>query len=241
MTSTTQKDFSLNIWKALVAFVVIVILHNLLKLTDNLSSEMFNMKYEPWSWTIRAIKFLAEVLFFLIIYFGLRKYIFRKLDFPESNKTLFLIMAISLGMLMAFIQPLLIKGFSYLQGFEGFNKPHAEPIDFHPRHMFYNVSTVLLAPFMEELFFRGFILQGLLNKYKAAIGILVSAILFGFWHYPFLDPDIISFYHVFLTFMVGVLTGVLYLKTRKLFYPILLHISMNLLVVLNDYLGFIPF
>jgi len=83
------------------------------------------------------------------------------------------------------------------------------------------IAAVLLAPVLEEILFRGVILSGLLNRYRAGTAIGLSALLFGLAH---LNP---------LQFLGGLLLGVLfgwiYYHTRSLLLVIALHAVNNLI------------
>lgn len=83
------------------------------------------------------------------------------------------------------------------------------------------LSAAVLAPILEELFFRG-LLQPFLIRWTARPwpSILVTGIIFGFFHYPLIHtiPALAVF---------GVFLGYLYAKTRSLTLVILLHIIFN--------------
>ena len=86
------------------------------------------------------------------------------------------------------------------------------------------ISALLLAPIIEELIFRGLILQKVAVKNSINIGLLISAIIFTLMHFRF---DVVSL------FVAGVLYGILYLKTKQLAAPILCHFFYNLIVVVR--------
>nr|WP_246231740.1 type II CAAX endopeptidase family protein [Sporosarcina jiandibaonis] len=82
------------------------------------------------------------------------------------------------------------------------------------------VMITILAPIVEEFFFRGVILQRLIKKTSVWGGILISSILFGILH-----ADIIG------AFLFGVITALLVIRTGNLLIPILLHMLNNTLAV----------
>lgn len=94
-----------------------------------------------------------------------------------------------------------------------------ELLDQYPEAMI--ISTVVLAPFLEELFFRGVILKGLLNNKKINpwVAILISAALFGIVHF---NP-----WQLVGAFFLGFLLGWVYYKTGTLFNTIFLHFVNN--------------
>ncbi len=81
------------------------------------------------------------------------------------------------------------------------------------------ICLVVVAPLTEELLFRGLILSGFLGNYSARKAILVSAVLFSLFH--------ISPYQLCSTFLIGVLLGWLFVRTRSLWPCILAHSFVN--------------
>jgi uncharacterized protein len=79
---------------------------------------------------------------------------------------------------------------------------------------------VIAAPILEELLYRGIILDGLLNKYSPLISILISSLLFGIAH---LNPW--SFVNGFI---IGIFSGWVYFRTRSVLPSIIIHASANL-------------
>lgn len=89
------------------------------------------------------------------------------------------------------------------------------------------LAIVVAAPLLEELIFRGVILDGLLKKYTPEKSILVSSFLFGIVH---LNP-----WQFIAAFVLGIFAGWVYYKTRNLFLPVLLHAVNNLIAFLAIY------
>lgn len=82
--------------------------------------------------------------------------------------------------------------------------------------------AVVIAPVMEELVFRGLILQRLIVKYKPATAVLVSSIIFGLLHVESW-PSATVF---------GIIMCQLFIHTRNLWVPIMIHIANNVVAVL---------
>lgn len=78
---------------------------------------------------------------------------------------------------------------------------------------------VIVAPFTEEILFRGQFLRGFLGRYGPGQAIALSALLFSAVH---LNPVQIP-----ATFMLGVLSGFLYLRTRSIWPSIFAHMVNN--------------
>jgi uncharacterized protein len=79
---------------------------------------------------------------------------------------------------------------------------------------------VIAAPILEELLFRGIILDGLLKRYSPLVSILISSFLFGIAH---LNPW--SFIN---GLAIGMFSGWVYFKTRSILPSIIIHASANL-------------
>ena len=78
----------------------------------------------------------------------------------------------------------------------------------------------IIGPIFEELFFRKLLIDRTI-KYGAKVSIILSATLFGLMHG--------NLNQLFYTFLLGGFFAYVYIKTGKLIYPILLHISLNLM------------
>jgi uncharacterized protein len=91
----------------------------------------------------------------------------------------------------------------------------------------YQVGALFFAPLMEELIYRGIVLQKFALKKDIFQGLIISAIAFTLMHFRF---DVIPL------FITGIIYALLYLKTKQLAMPILCHFLYNLIVgVTNIY------
>lgn len=79
---------------------------------------------------------------------------------------------------------------------------------------------VVAAPILEELIFRGIILDGLLKKYSPEKSILLSSFLFGLVH---LNP-----WQFVTGLIIGIFAGWIYYKTKSLSLSIIIHASANM-------------
>ena len=90
------------------------------------------------------------------------------------------------------------------------------------------ISTAIIPAFVEELLFRGMVLSNL-RPYSETGAILASALLFGLMHQtPF---------QFFYTTGVGIVLGLVYVKTGTIWSSILLHFFNNFVSVLQTYLS----
>jgi len=81
------------------------------------------------------------------------------------------------------------------------------------------LTLVVLAPVVEELVFRGFLLNRWVAKYGTRVGIGLSAGCFALLHIEILGAVVFA-----------VILSLVYLRTRSLVGPILVHMSNNALV-----------
>ena len=80
------------------------------------------------------------------------------------------------------------------------------------------------APIIEEILFRGIIQKGLINKgVKPRSAIIISALVFGIVHF---NP-----WQFIGAFLLGIVLGVIYFKTKSLLMSIFLHFFNNTIVV----------
>jgi len=87
------------------------------------------------------------------------------------------------------------------------------------------MKVAVTAPVVEELIFRGIILQGLRRNYNAFVSVFTSALLFALFH---LNP-----WQFPATFVLGLLLGWIMLRTQNIFLSILGHSINNFLVLIT--------
>ena len=88
------------------------------------------------------------------------------------------------------------------------------------------IVLVVVAPITEEFLFRGIILQRWASKWGIRAGLLGSSLLFGIGHANFVGLS-----------MVGMVLGLLYIRTRSLIVPIACHAMNNSFVVVMSLLN----
>ena len=89
------------------------------------------------------------------------------------------------------------------------------------------LSIILMAPAIEELFFRGIILNGFLSNYSTSKAIIFSALLFGAIHFV---PSTIC-----IAIILGLLLGWVYYQTKSLLYTTILHVASNIFGLIAVY------
>lgn len=83
------------------------------------------------------------------------------------------------------------------------------------------LMTVILAPVLEEILFRGILMKGMINNgMKPITAIILSAIIFGVVHF---NP-----WQFAGALLLGLVLGLVYYKTKSLLMPVLLHAFNNL-------------
>jgi len=87
------------------------------------------------------------------------------------------------------------------------------------------IAVVVFAPVAEELLFRGLLLRGLLRRFAAPAAVLVGALTFALVH--LIDPAAAPLLAPLA--LVGVIAGILAVRTGGLSRSILLHAGFNLL------------
>ena len=88
------------------------------------------------------------------------------------------------------------------------------------------------APILEEILFRGFVLN-LCSPIKRSFAVIVSAMMFSLTH--------MNFAQLIHTFVLGLLFGYVVLKAHSLLPSIIMHIVFNSTTVLVDYCKFIGY
>lgn len=108
----------------------------------------------------------------------------------------------------------------------GFNVSSEVSTDVTSSTWVYIFAVSILAPFMEEFFFRGLIFTKL-EKYGTGFAILISGLLFGIAH-----TQIVTI--IFAT-IAGIALGYIYAKTRNLMVTVIIHVIYNFSTCLSQY------
>lgn len=87
------------------------------------------------------------------------------------------------------------------------------------------IVICLIAPFIEEMIFRGIFLRGFLSNYSALNSILLSSFLFALFH--------LNMFQIPVAFILGCFFGWLYVRTRSLWPSIFGHALYNSFAMLS--------
>jgi len=88
-----------------------------------------------------------------------------------------------------------------------------------------SISILFIAPVFEELFFRRFLFKKLSEKYSLRISLVISSVLFSLFHWE--TP-----HNLIPTFLFGIISGIVFISTKRIAYSILLHFLFNFLIQL---------
>ena len=88
------------------------------------------------------------------------------------------------------------------------------------------ITAIIIAPIQEEFVNRGIILNGLSKKYSSKVALIVSSLIFAAMHMNI--PQGIN------AFLLGLILGYIYLKTKSIFLSILCHTINNMLAFMPD-------
>ena len=96
--------------------------------------------------------------------------------------------------------------------------------DFDGNRLFISFGIAVLAAFGEELVFRGYVLNNLMQSINKWLALIISAVLFTLFH---LGAPGIGFVPLINIFLAGILIGINYIYTKNLWYAILFHLAWN--------------
>jgi len=115
-----------------------------------------------------------------------------------------------------------------------FLKKAEREMELHPYSAFF--SLAIRAPIFEEIFMRGIILTGLLNRYRPKKAIIISALIFGISHFNIVQSV--------NTTLIGLVLGLIYYKTNSLILCIAAHMTNNIFAMImggaKEYMGYSP-
>jgi hypothetical protein len=94
-----------------------------------------------------------------------------------------------------------------------------------PSSLFVSLGLMALIAFSEELVFRGYILDNLMESFSNKwVALIISSVLFAAFHFTGPGIHTLAFLNLFLA---GLLLGVNFLYTRNLWFSFFFHLSWN--------------
>lgn len=216
---------NMKIKKAFLIAIGYILILNLINGLIGLGFYFFDADYVSHRYLITTIgKITLSILFLVFIQKINVVKTFKFSVLSDNSKNYLLIFAIAVGILIA-MRPFndIVSIFDKLLGKDyTFRGPQMEVINME--FVYKSIGAIIVAPIIEELIFRKYILGGLLTRYTPRLSILISSICFSITH---IETPLI----LIPTFFVGILAGIIYFKTKKISYTILLHFFGNLIIV----------
>lgn len=83
------------------------------------------------------------------------------------------------------------------------------------------LQTCIIAPIIEEILMRGFVLGGLKNEYGIIIALIISSVLFAILHFNMVQT--------LSAFVIGLILGLLFVKTDSILCCIIAHCGYNII------------
>lgn len=228
--STEKKPLIQKSWLRVLLFVVIYFFVSLLIsvpailiLTNIKSSELqtdivqaISTLSSDYLWLIVLLEFLSSV----ICVFICRKFVDRKsfasLGFNTAGYWHEMIAGFFLAPALIGIGSLILYFTKHIEW---------DTNAFNAQTFFIEAGTLAFIAISEELVFRGYILNNLLQSFNKWTALVISSLLFTLFH---LSNPGISAIPLATLFLGGLLFGINYIYTKNLWFPILLHFSWNL-------------
>ena len=226
-----MKNYSKSIFKALLATILYVIIIETLGIWS-LIAETIGLNYLTIYTFIQGGLQLITVLIFSFLVFGKR---FNNLIKQANYKWYSL--AMILGICFIPIQTPLNWIYNFLFDSSYYIDYDINGLSKYSKNAILNlVSMILFIPIAEELFFRRYI-QGYLFKQSCpGIAILGTSILFALIHIPYLMlfiPELARDGHLaYIAFFGGLISGLLYHKSKSVGPSIIFHIFWNLTAII---------
>ncbi len=223
----------MSIIKAFLYTLLAFVFWTMIQLAILLPVKYFIGKPDDFTHIFGITKIISIVGSFLIIYYFFWKPKFdlkKALKIQNYNPKIYLYLPlIGIGLL------LLNKPFwdfsKILEYYQGISTNNNSVISNNNIALIYSlISTLLVAPIIEELFYRKFLLDKLSKKNNQILALIVSSLCFSIMHIE--TPN-----NLIPTFISGIILGIIYLKTKKIGYCIILHFIVNSIIMITNNVG----
>lgn len=199
--------------------------------------KLFNMPYESFSLTMKAIYMtLCDTGYMLILFLFYKKKIIKDFNkykknfwknFEESFKYYFI------GLVIMIVSNLIIT-FFFTDANAGNEETVRSMIDMVPLYMIFSVS--LYAPFVEELIFRHSIKDCVMchgnNKLIRGIYVFISGFIFAAMHILGQTTSVLDYIYLIPYMSLGIAFSALYSKTDNIFSSISMHCLHNTVTII---------
>ena len=98
---------------------------------------------------------------------------------------------------------------------------------FDDKALFLAFGSIIIISFYEELIFRGYILNNLMDSFPGWLALIISALLFMIFHWT--TPSSIGFFPLANTLLMGLILGMNYIYTRNLWFSFCFHAAWKFL------------
>ena len=173
--------------------------------------------------------FTIFISYFIVAFFyykiGKRKIDYKKL-FGEASLSKAMI-GIATGMGIFLFQQLSYRIFIPTNTTVGSNVQTLQSIPV----LFMVLFAVVLAPIVEELFFRGFFYEITNKQTNSYVYYIGTASLFALLHLQNLNSPMYAIYNLFIVFISGLVFGIVYRKTNWIGTNIIAHATANGIVI----------
>lgn len=221
----------MKIFKAFLHTILLVIIQSLIGIIIILIFREIDQNnrdyYEHSIGLFRTFAQLIGYIIFFYLFWRLRSNWIKKPDLKINNfKILLSIIIIGIG------YNLILSPFS---DFENLLKylndsdliQHSNNFTVFDKALIYRIIGILIiSPIFEELFFRKYLISRLLNENSKKISLIVSSICFSLIHFE--TPN-----NLIPAFIFGIISGLIFIKTNKIGYSILLHLICNSLLLID--------
>lgn len=128
-------------------------------------------------------------------------------------------MAIFLGIISGLLISVLFRLFS------------SDLYGFFQNNFLFGLFYWLFISFSQEMFFRAFLLKEIKKRYSLFLSLVINSFLFSLWHLtvPF-SPVWLTFSGLLRVFIVSLIWGYLYLKTKNLLSCFISHFLVGILL-----------
>ncbi len=202
-----------------IAILIIIIYYILINLFSRLSVSLIN------SLNIQNTTLIQLTLFFLKFFFAILTLLMilsfiKDTDYKSNYYGTFSLIDCFYILIFIIGFRLFFEG-SFVQVFNYFPKLSifsSFSTDFDLGFILY---TCIYSPLLEEVLFRGIILNSFIKKYSSSIALIFSSLVFAIAHLNFIQG--------INAFFLALILGYIYLKTKSLYLCITLHFFNNIL------------
>jgi hypothetical protein len=133
-----------------------------------------------------------------------------------------------LGVFLAFFaQGLAASIETYILGIDPGSENTMAIMDIVRTNLLFMLVPAIIAPILEEIIFRKIVFGSLYKRMNFFLAALLSALIFAAVH--------MDFEHLLIYTAMGFTFAFLYVRTKRILVPIIVHAGMNTLVVLAQY------